>query len=1162
MQQTNINHKFTEKPTDFLLFTLCLLSVITNIILGDGSIFTSSLRILTVSYSSLYAGQLAIQYQHTPKFIWKRALLYFSLYLVFGAAYDILKVNKRFFQSLCDMLTTTKIPRYSELFFTVTIILICSAILTKHISIFQHNILLSCVVSVIVLFTSFFPNNLIGYPLIGVFCGCTTYRCIAILPTIGYFIIGIYSKTHNINKKIFVLYAFIISVLSLFLYETALKPLARYTFIALPICLILIFMELFVGSFKKHDFLCKIPELIISFSQKKKGYFVIYSACFFIISFFVFSVFRENSNSIIWMPDAIAQYVPKAYYFSNYIHNAVSQILQGNFNLPTYDFNLGMGNPVNLSLEPLYLIYAFFNPSDIETAYNFVTVLRYYFAGISMSIFLLYFKRNHYESLFGSIMYAFCGFALAEGVRHAHFIAPMILLPLLLIATEEIIRKKRWYILPPIVAISLLTSYYFHYMNTIAIGIYYLARFLFNKRKTLKDFFMTTVLFGSTYILGVLIGNITLTKSFASYLSSNRTGNVLITTNSILYYSKSWLKKCFSTFISLPNSPGYIMRFGFIPLAYIAVVILFLKHEKRILKFLFILFSSFCIFPFFGFALSGFSAVTNRWCYIYALLITFITVYSLPQLYDLSVRELKIIFYAILPYILFIALDRDYRTLSTMTAAVLLTLNYIIILLMNHNIKIITKPLGQSSLILLCIFSVCFNSFYQYSEGSDTTPSDFVSKGAAMAMVTKTPLKTTKYIDDDSFYRTSTSSISASTLNGSLVMGYNSISEFSSTINGANMDYSNLMGNSCSSLVRLRGFDNRSFLNALACIKYYANNSSSTGALPYGYEPIKQITENGQDYTIYKNNYALPLGYTYDTVLSENELNNYDTINRQEVLMQAAVLEDPNNTPSLATDVTISTTAKELDIVDIEFDGLEFIDDSTVYLTKPQATITLYFNGEANSETYLEFSGQYIARNEQRDSYLFATGTCGNVSQEYPILPENNAYNTHQDSYLYNWGYQEEAVNSCTLTISSIDKELSSEQPGTFTLDSFKIYSQPMDNYSNYIENLTENTLRDINITNNTITGNISLKENKLLVLSIPYQKGWTAYVDGKEVEIQKANIMYMGIPLPPGNHNIKLTYQMPGLRISLCISAIGLLIYIFALFIWRHQTKNNKHIR
>ena len=113
-----------------------------------------------------------------------------------------------------------------------------------------------------------------------------------------------------------------------------------------------------------------------------------------------------------------------------------------------------------------------------------------------------------------------------------------------------------------------------------------------------------------------------------------------------------------------------------------------------------------------------------------------------------------------------------------------------------------------------------------------------------------------------------------------------------------------------------------------------------------------------------------------------------------------------------------------------------------------------------------------------------------------------------------------------------------------------------MDDYASYIGKLSKDSLKNTVIDSNTITGDISVDKDKLLVLSIPYQKGWTAYVDGKETDMVKANLMYTGIFLEPGDHEIRLSFKRPGIKASLCLSAAGIVIFIIALIIRRRRIR------
>ena len=66
-----------------------------------------------------------------------------------------------------------------------------------------------------------------------------------------------------------------------------------------------------------------------------------------------------------------------------------------------------------------------------------------------------------------------------------------------------------------------------------------------------------------------------------------------------------------------------------------------------------------------------------------------------------------------------------------------------------------------------------------------------------------------------------------------------------------------------------------------------------------------------------------------------------------------------------------------------------------------------------------------------------------------------------------------------------------------------------------------------------------------MLVITLPYQRGWTAWVDGEEVDIQKVNYQYMGLNLSAGEHSIRLHYQQPGLKYVLPVTASGAGVFV-----------------
>lgn len=118
-----------------------------------------------------------------------------------------------------------------------------------------------------------------------------------------------------------------------------------------------------------------------------------------------------------------------------------------------------------------------------------------------------------------------------------------------------------------------------------------------------------------------------------------------------------------------------------------------------------------------------------------------------------------------------------------------------------------------------------------------------------------------------------------------------------------------------------------------------------------------------------------------------------------------------------------------------------------------------------------------------------------------------------------------------------------------------KFYLYEIDNYSfnNAIDILKEQQLNVTKINKNILEGNIEVKkDNQYLFLSIPYEKGWHIYVDGKKVKYEKLFDAFIGIKLNKGYHEIKMKFYPQGLNIGIIISFVSLILIIIYI-------KNNK---
>ena len=160
-----------------------------------------------------------------------------------------------------------------------------------------------------------------------------------------------------------------------------------------------------------------------------------------------------------------------------------------------------------------------------------------------------------------------------------------------------------------------------------------------------------------------------------------------------------------------------------------------------------------------------------------------------------------------------------------------------------------------------------------------------------------------------------------------------------------------------------------------------------------------------------------------------------------------------------------------------------------------------------------------------------------------------NAY-SGKHNFICNTGYSKGGISSITLTF---------ENTGVYTMDDLEVICQPMNNIDSQTDKLGKETLTDIQMNTNEITGKISVSKPKALLIAVPYNEGFTAYVDGKETEVKQANTMYMALELAEGDHEIKLEYCTPYLKTGLCLTCIGILCYSWIVFMNRKGKRRNK---
>lgn len=93
----------------------------------------------------------------------------------------------------------------------------------------------------------------------------------------------------------------------------------------------------------------------------------------------------------------------------------------------------------------------------------------------------------------------------------------------------------------------------------------------------------------------------------------------------------------------------------------------------------------------------------------------------------------------------------------------------------------------------------------------------------------------------------------------------------------------------------------------------------------------------------------------------------------------------------------------------------------------------------------------------------------------------------------------------------------------------------------------------------NVIQGTIRVKKDGWFITSIPYDKHFKIYIDGKETEIQKVNTAFLGCKIESGNHEVKIIYHAPGTTTGKVLSLIGIAGFVLVLVREKRKQKNTR---
>lgn len=185
-------------------------------------------------------------------------------------------------------------------------------------------------------------------------------------------------------------------------------------------------------------------------------------------------------------------------------------------------------------------------------------------------------------------------------------------------------------------------------------------------------------------------------------------------------------------------------------------------------------------------------------------------------------------------------------------------------------------------------------------------------------------------------------------------------------------------------------------------------------------------------------------------------------------------------------------------------------------------------------------AGTYYAR-------LKGTGTT-KVEAIGGILESQNFNDLKSQSLIY-LGYLEEGE---TITLTNGNEE---DETPKISADIFRLNMEPL---QQALELLSAQHMTDVEYDSTHISGKLNLTEPGRLILSIPYETGWTVLINGTETEPELFGGALMAFDLEAGEYEISMHYVPTGKYAGIAVTVVSVSIFM-VLMLGRRRDKWRK---
>lgn len=887
-------------------------------------------------------------------------------------------------------------------------------------------------------------------------------------------------------------------------------------------------------------------------NRAEKIYMWLFYCAVLLCSFMVFHSFIFGEHLFAYRDvndDTFQSYLPAYQLVVNRIKGGTTSLM---------DMRLGFGDNI-LTMQmvicdpfaiPLYIIGVLVDERAVAHALVYTHILRIICAAGVCSFFLSSFKLSLHSRYVASFLYAFSAFILGDIGQHYMFATALVFAALLLGLVEKTATNRKYLLhLAICVGVCICWSIYFAYMILLTCAVYAIIRWLFCGSLSVVNFAYRFLPLLFSVVIGVFL-------SGAVFIPA---AHLLFSTSSRMVQEISWQEKwkIMSGWLTVEQLLSYILRLFsnqlqgtinqwdgaeiafkaahffcsvLLPIAvpqYIAYLLKKKGREKIVAIVTIVLLSFACTTRIAGTVMNAFVEYMARYTFVLIPIFSYVMAWFLDNVWT-SKCNVSLLNITVIVCVCTILYGTNYKDSAALFSGIvaIVCISAVLVAILTGKRSLKCRNTCKWVLVAILIINICVDGWVAIAVKRNIVTKDWYKTTGINDTVNS--FVDVTHANEDEFWRLERNFIrwgNEQAFSYSEVGNFRNISFYNSMMKRNIGEYQKyILGKEDIKISNCYAFNSFGIaMDAILADFYgikYVVSDYATSDISW-----KLIDEKDGKF-LYKNTSLNSAGLLYDTWISEETVAELKEEEKESLLADTVVLErfDSNRVKTgIVRAPQILDTLVDCEQVTVSKDESIVLDVDVSQILKEDAQVWIQFTVKSDNEGLLRL--------------MCDVG----------------------------FGFDETYWAQETLTFNTVDNLLVRIPPDTqrIKVDLLTEGEIKIEKVSGLIKEGKYYTNNNVHLFNDKmngyIYGTVKTEEPQILVIPVCVEDGWSAYLNGNEVEILTANYMFAALEVPEGDNFVELRYCTPGVEIGLCLTIIG--VFLLCLLAYKVYFVESKYI-